>query len=1168
MGAEYGGSKVLSSSGRKCKSWDKRHNLKDEKGEARILLSLLPIPSTGKKIAQEWKAGVEFVISNRGTWQRFPGNDVERDIENTPGILLGTQWTKIWITWGGGFISMGMDGSSKPLIMEEYRKKYGITSLYPEGFLYYGITGTNVLWSTGFCEHSCEIHTTFGVEFFRLWPMQKSNDTYDVHFYVRANRQIEIQLCQSPTLQYPSFTIKIEVAGVTSLTYQENEKSTIQYLKDVPTSNILDFWTWKEFTISIFGPHLQLYLRQIYGNEEILYLKNNMFSSLRWFSIGSKGTIAIWSLFCAPDAENAVEDPWPPNCISDLTDYNYQGTQWTSTQETPCIPWMSAEVPDDDKLDERFIDGSALRALNKCRNPTHDPNGPYCYTISHNEQSTASKRFCPIRSCRSSECRMAGTANDYVGTLSETRSGRTCAQWFSDYDFHVLMSPNVTTTSKPSTYRTKLVTPRKPPLTQQELLLLMTPKVEPPPAAVLPPNIEKPVHPVDRKLLNDSLYPERDARKAKNYCRDPSRNIAGAWCYTTDPAVPKDLCNVRDCEKPEECTFLVKGQGTGRRSYVLPEHRSEGLRFSVKAWEPDKPDSITFVFTADDGLKSQYVLKIGALDNEKVLLYYKSEEQGLTMVKKKTLPHLLFLGKWSSFLIRVPRGRVSLHYEGAPNPLFEWEHPEPAKAFLPVYYSYGSEKGDSMGVAFECTSRCHIENTETDRYTKILPLSAWNKRETPQPDKLLLNLRGKGVILIPLLLLPGSSEFYALTFGEIKQWIFFVKHDPNVEVLHRQRAPGPLFTTHSWTNITIRWLENTIDVFCNDTNVFHYQHRRPLLFYFFSLGVHPGSWATWAVNCIPPDIDGPPADGGWSEWGPWACSASCDGGTGTRKRRCNSPEPNIRGEPCVGPDTMTGRCNTIICGDITEDTVMSIRRRIRRNYTALAVREGNSVLIPSYSDIVDAVRRESPDSKIQWSHNGVFVWPKRGRIEIENFDIKIVKSQFNDSGVYVITVHRVDGTYTIFGIVTLVVLPTKESIAIRETLSLSLMCHCSILGYVYSDLKVSWELNNDVWKDYGITLPMAVDVDYIPSINKSHNGLWKCVIKQDDLNFKWITNALFVKVLGPPNWRTHLMEDKLTRPIFGWMPDEDFVGVAAFVGFFIVSIAIIVASVFFIRSIS
>jgi len=78
----------------------------------------------------------------------------------------------------------------------------------------------------------------------------------------------------------------------------------------------------------------------------------------------------------------------------------------------------------------------------------------------------------------------------------------------------------------------------------------------------------------------------------------------------------------------EECIFFVLGHGVGRRLYVLPEHRTEGIHFSLKAWEPDQPDSITFVFTADNGLKSRYILKIGALDNEKVLLYYQSEDEG------------------------------------------------------------------------------------------------------------------------------------------------------------------------------------------------------------------------------------------------------------------------------------------------------------------------------------------------------------------------------------------------------------------------------------------------------------------------------------------------------------------------------------------------------------
>lgn len=41
---------------------------------------------------------------------------------------------------------------------------------------------------------------------------------------------------------------------------------------------------------------------------------------------------------------NMVEDPQPPNCIHNVADFQYQGTQWTSTGELPCIPWIAEEV--------------------------------------------------------------------------------------------------------------------------------------------------------------------------------------------------------------------------------------------------------------------------------------------------------------------------------------------------------------------------------------------------------------------------------------------------------------------------------------------------------------------------------------------------------------------------------------------------------------------------------------------------------------------------------------------------------------------------------------------------------------------------------------------------------------------------------------------------------
>ncbi|XP_018359118.1 PREDICTED: uncharacterized protein LOC108758601 isoform X2 [Trachymyrmex cornetzi] len=782
-----------------------------------------------------------------------------------------------------------------------------------------------------------------------------------------------------------------------------------------------------------------------------------------------------------------------------------------------CQLWTAARLLHKNKniSDADFPEKSMELAKNYCRNPTRDRRGPWCYTL----DSTVIDEECDIPLCDYKECRMAGTANDYIGTLSTTRSGRTCAKWLNNYDFEQIQRSNASLKTKSSSRFLRLISTKslsKRHLMTKQNLLTSSQLLMKPPSSNLSQSgfkVDKHINFVDQIYLNDSLYPELSVRDANNYCRNPSRNIAGTWCYTTDPLVPQDLCNIRDCEKSEECTFFVKGHGIGRRLYVLPEYRTEGLRFSLKTWEPDHPDSITFVFTADDGLKSRYILKIGAFDNEKVLLYYESEEKDIILVKKKTLPHLLYIGKWSNFVIRIPRGHVLLYYEGASNPLFEWKHSEPSETFLPIYYYYNSEKGHAIGVAFDCALRCHIENTQTNRYTRILPLSIWSKEDIVRPNKLMLMIRAKGVVLIPLLLLPATSGFYALTLGERGQWIYFLKNTyPKVRIYHKGNALKPIFNTNSWTNITIKWSENTIEVFCNKTNVFYYVHRQPLIFYFFSLAVDPKGWATWSANCIPSDIDGPPLDGGWSEWGPWMCSASCNGGIGTRRRYCNSPEPNVRGEPCTGPSSMTGRCNTILCGDITDDTITLIKKVIAYNHTAFIVKEYASVSLPSDSNIVNIIRIESPNSEIQWSHNGIFIQNNHHRREIKDYEIIINRAALNDSGVYTLTIHRIDGTYMIIKVITLAVVPIKESITIRETLSMHVTCHCAILGYVYSNLKVYWMINGNVWKDYGVTLPVATNVDYVPTINKSHHGIWKCIVEQIDLKFKWTTNVIRVKV--------------------------------------------------------
>lgn len=113
---------------------------------------------------------------------------------------------------------------------------------------------------------------------------------------------------------------------------------------------------------------------------------------------------------------------------------------------------------------------------------------------------------------------------------------------------------------------------------------------------------------------------------------------------------------------------------------------------------------------------------------------------------------------------------------------------------------------------------------------------------------------------------------------------------------------------------------------------------------------------------------------------------------------------------------------------------------------------------------------------------------------------------------------------------------------------LSTTCHTIIhttyqeyflfLGYIYSDLSLKLVLNNKDHLDYGTTSLAAANTYYFESLNRSHTGDWQCVVEQKDLRLKWITSYIRINVKKKPNIYTNLMEDKLTKPIFGWMKTE------------------------------
>ncbi|CAG9830457.1 unnamed protein product [Diabrotica balteata] len=297
-------------------------------------------------------------------------------------------------------------------------------------------------------------------------------------------------------------------------------------------------------------------------------------------------------------------------------------------------------------------------------------------------------------------------------------------------------------------------------------------------------------------------------------------------------------------------------------------------------------------------------------------------------------------------------------------------------------------------------------------------------------------------------------------------------------------------------------------------------------------------WVTWTANCEPLDLDGPPRDGGWSAWSPWTCTASCGGGEGFRTRTCSNPRPNIFGKLCQGSPTSNGKCNDFPCGDISPETMDTIKNHLQRKSFNYIVEEGSSKLIRNNKDVLKLIAKESPKAYYEWTLNGIFIKPEPNRVIFQKENIEVKNIRQTDSGVYVCILFRVNKKRVILRVITISVISQTFDIDTRATRSLTIPCNSVILAYVYTDLSLAVHLNDQVYVDYGTTMLSAVNTYQIDTLNMSHTGNWTCVVDQKDLKFKWTTNFLRINVKKAPNLFTNLMEDKLTKPIFGWMKSE------------------------------
>ncbi|XP_069500278.1 hepatocyte growth factor-like protein isoform X2 [Ambystoma mexicanum] len=209
-------------------------------------------------------------------------------------------------------------------------------------------------------------------------------------------------------------------------------------------------------------------------------------------------------------------------CITGTGDH-YRGTVSRTESGKTCQPWME-KFPHDHRYSPDARNGLEE---NYCRNPTNDPQGPWCYTT---DQSVR-HQFCGIKKCNEDVCLMCN-GDDYRGYVDQTESGKECQRW-------------------------DLQAPHKHPYWPEK-------------------------------------YPHKNLDD--NYCRNPD-NSERPWCYTTDPGITREYCQIKKCEIKQQLQNVeftdvcFKEKGEGYRGKA--NHTTTGI--VCQRWDSQTPHKHHFV---------------------------------------------------------------------------------------------------------------------------------------------------------------------------------------------------------------------------------------------------------------------------------------------------------------------------------------------------------------------------------------------------------------------------------------------------------------------------------------------------------------------------------------------------------------------------------------------
>lgn len=147
------------------------------------------------------------------------------------------------------------------------------------------------------------------------------------------------------------------------------------------------------------------------------------------------------------------------------------------------------------------------------------------------------------------------------------------------------------------------------------------------------------------------MFPDKTTSAATNYCRNPTGDPTGAWCYVGG-AAETDSCDVPGCpdDGDDSETLLAGGGGGVHWMYLLPEWRNApGLRTRLKLWAPGVHGGVSLRFRRAAAPPSSYdLLRVGADRGEKIRLSrVRDGAENGSAAGELAYPYLLTASRWT-----------------------------------------------------------------------------------------------------------------------------------------------------------------------------------------------------------------------------------------------------------------------------------------------------------------------------------------------------------------------------------------------------------------------------------------------------------------------------------------------------------------------------------------